>query len=265
MPNFRYEQDIKNRLDQRIECAIPIQENLFTPNPLRQALDSQKLIVGVDEAGCGPWAGPVVAGAVIFFDHDHLPNTLEGLLNDSKQMTDKQRQTAFSILTGQSSKVLASSDGPKTSTTISFLSPDAKQWVGAIGIGSVHDIDTLNIRQATLLAMKRAVEGLPIKPHFALVDGISKPDLDCGIQTIKKGDSLSYSIAAASILAKVYRDYIMQSLATDYPGYGWQTNVGYGTKGHQDGLDTFGITPHHRTSFRPISERLSTQIKSREA
>ncbi len=194
-------------------------------------------IVGVDEAGCGPWAGPVMAGAVLFLDFQKTPKDLLSLLDDSKKLTEKRREKAYELL-----RIY-----------------EGKHCYIAVGEASEAEIDTLNIRQSALLAMKRAVENLPLKPHFALVDGICTPLLECPTQTLKKGDGRSFSIAAASIVAKVTRDRLMKKLAQRYPMYVWEKNAGYGTKAHQEALAIHGITPHHRKSFAPIARLLDSQ------
>lgn len=195
------------------------------------------LVVGVDEAGCGPWAGPVVAGAVVFIERT-LPQHLSLLLDDSKKLSSLKREKAYQSLC-------------------------AAQEAGALYISSamtsVAEIDALNIRQAALLAMSRAVQGLPFLPEYALVDGTGVPDLACPTRALIKGDGRSFSIAAASIVAKVVRDAEMRRLGALYPGYGWEKNAGYGTKAHQHALDTLGVTPHHRKSFAPIRQRLARQ------
>jgi ribonuclease HII len=190
-------------------------------------------VVGLDEAGCGPWAGPVVAAAVVFLTYD-LPSDFLNLINDSKQLTKIKRDTAFQKL-----------------HEVRGILCDF-----GIGLSEVAEIDTFNIRQAGLLAMTRAFEQLTVTPLAALVDGIAKPALPLPIQLIKKGDSKSFSIAAASILAKVTRDEKMSALAKDFPQYGWERNAGYGTKEHQQALTLHGVTPHHRRSFAPIAELL---------
>ncbi|MEO1490606.1 MAG: ribonuclease HII [Pseudomonadota bacterium] len=183
-------------------------------------------VAGVDEAGRGPWAGPVVAAAVILNPANVPPG-----LNDSKQVTAKRRQVAFDL-------ILESAE------------------VG-IGVGSVEEIDRLNIARANDLAMQRAVEALPRSPAFLLIDGRAVPrNLMHPARAIVKGDSLSLSIAAASIIAKVTRDRIMAELALEHPGYGWERNAGYGTPEHQKALSELGVTPHHRRSFRPIHKIL---------
>lgn len=185
-------------------------------------------VAGFDEAGCGPWAGPVVAAAVIFLDHpDHLTWTQQ--IHDSKKLSEKKRNMLF--------EQLIHSD----------------QIVFGVGIASVQEIDQLNIGQAARLAMQRAHEQLSQKPDVALVDGIRMPQLPCPTHPVVKGDQLSLSIAAASILAKVTRDRLMSELDQDYPAYGWAKNAGYGTAIHQKALRENGLTPHHRLSFKPIA------------
>ena len=184
-------------------------------------------VAGIDEAGRGPWAGPVVAAAVIL-NPDKTPSGL----NDSKKLTAKRREALYD-------EIITSAD------------------VG-IGEASVEEIDALNILQATFLAMRRAVDNLTEKPAHLLIDGNQKPKIDIPSTTIVKGDSLSLSIAAASIIAKVYRDRIMADLAKSFPDYGWETNAGYGTAAHRAGLDMVGVSPHHRKSYAPIA-RLMTQ------
>ncbi len=179
------------------------------------------LIAGVDEVGRGPLAGPVMAAAVIL-NRECIPDGL----NDSKKLTMRSREKLF----------------------------DRLQECAVIGIGeaSVDEIDRLNIRRATHLAMQRAVAALNEKPGFAIVDGNDAPALCCPCDTIVKGDGRSVSIAAASIIAKVTRDRMMMRLHEEFPGYGWQTNMGYGTKAHIEGLNKLGITPRHRKSFAPV-------------
>lgn len=192
------------------------------------------LISGVDEAGCGPWAGPVVAGAVIFTSHN-IDEKLLATIHDSKKLSAKKREEVFTQLKEY----------------------DNKSLLLSYGIASVEEIDQLNISEATKLAMQRAVDNLAVKPDIALVDGIRKPKLLCPVQTVIKGDQLSYSIAAASIVAKVIRDQLMRDLDTNYPHYGWAKNAGYGTASHQKALQIHGITPHHRRSFKPIAALLT--------
>ena len=183
-------------------------------------------VAGVDEVGRGPLAGPVVAAAVRL-DPERIP---EGL-NDSKKLTEARRD-ALAI------EVLDVADV-------------------SLGWASVEEIDALNIRQATFLAMIRAIDGLKTTPTHALIDGNAiPPGLPCAASCVVKGDGRSVSIAAASIVAKVRRDALMKELAVMHPGYGWETNMGYGTAKHTAGLQHLGVTPHHRRSFAPIAKIL---------
>lgn len=187
--------------------------------------NTRLIIAGIDEAGRGPWAGPVVAGAVIL-DRSTISAELVSGLDDSKKIPPQRREELFTLL----------------------------QSCAAIGVGmaSVMEIDENNILQATMIAMGRAVANLPDSPGYALVDGNRVPELNCNVKCVVRGDGISLSIAAASIIAKVTRDKIMAGLALENPGYGWETNQGYGTKAHQAGLREHGITMHHRKSFAPI-------------
>jgi ribonuclease HII len=193
------------------------------------------LVCGIDEAGRGPLAGPVVAAAVIL-DPRRFPKMLRDELDDSKMLTREQREACHSVL---------------------------RRCVGrgaariGVGAASVHEIDRINILRAALLAMARAVGVLGILPDVALVDGTIAPPIAAAVQTVVKGDSLSFSIAAASVIAKVTRDRIMRGLALRYPGYGWETNVGYATREHGEAIHRLGITRHHRLSFAPV--RLAAQ------
>ena len=193
-------------------------------------------IAGIDEAGMGALAGPVVAGAVIFSEKA-LEKILEYQqkipIRDSKLLSAKQREKAFVLI-----QELADSY--------------------AIGQASVEEIDSMNIRNASHLAMRRAIESLAIAPDMLLIDGTSNtihPSIFS--LAVVKGDQLSYSIAAGSILAKVARDTIMQELHSIYPDYGFNTHKGYGAKQHMDALGTHGPTPHHRTSYAPIARLLT--------
>ena len=187
-------------------------------------------VAGIDEVGRGPWAGPVVTCAAIL-DPATFPVALAAQLDDSKKLTDKKRQALFD--------------------------PLCQHCVYCLGEASVAEIDELNILKATMLAMRRAVNGLPQKPVAALVDGNRDPGLGLPTETVVKGDGRSLSIAAASVIAKVTRDRMMRRLADDYPGYGWERNAGYGTKAHRDGLADLGVTPHHRRSFAPIAKLIA--------
>jgi ribonuclease HII len=192
-------------------------------------------VVGVDEVGCGPWAGPVVAGAFIFLQPNQMKPSDLSLVRDSKQLSAAQRQKTYNQLIKLESVCFS------------------------IGQASVEEIDLLNIWQATQLAMKRAISQLEIQPMTALVDGLRKPpDLPCAAIPVVKGDQICFSIAAASIIAKVTRDRIMAELDTNYPAYGWAKNAGYGTAQHQNALKLYGITPHHRRSYAPIASLLAS-------
>ena len=183
-------------------------------------------LIGVDEVGRGPLAGPVVAAAIIL-NREMIP---EGI-NDSKKISKKKRIIINENL--------------------------IKHHHYAIGLASVEEIDKINILQASLLAMKRAILGLNIIPKSVLVDGNKLPKLDFNMYPIIKGDCKSLSIAAASIIAKVYRDEIMKELSKKHPGYYWEKNSGYGTKQHLLALKTLGVTPIHRKSFSPIYNMLN--------
>jgi ribonuclease HII len=184
-------------------------------------------ICGVDEAGRGPLAGPVVAAAVIL-DRARFPKGL----NDSKQLDEETREELFPLIL------------------------DMAVAVG-VGEASVDEIDLVNIRQATHLAMARAVRALKVAAAFALVDGNDPPALPCKCDTLVGGDGRSLSIAAASIVAKVTRDRLMTRLHHDHPGYNWCNNKGYGTPEHYSGLKRHGVTVHHRRSFAPIRQILT--------
>ena len=179
-------------------------------------------VCGVDEAGRGPWAGPVSAGAVIL-DPARIPRGL----NDSKKLTARAR-AALEI----------------------EIKDSAIAW--GVGLASIEEIDELNILHAAGLAMRRAIEALAVTPAFALVDGNYRFDLPCPIQTVIKGDSLSCSIAAASILAKEARDRIMVEMDGLYPGYGFAGHKGYHAKSHVEGLRRLGPSPIHRMSWAPV-------------
>lgn len=184
-------------------------------------LQCEGIVCGVDEAGVGPWAGPVVASAVIL-NRACVPQGV----HDSKQLKPAAREKLF----------------------------DAIMECAQVGVGqaSVEEIDSLNILRATHLAMKRAVEALPSAPAFALVDGNRLPPLPCRASCIVEGDAKSLSIAAASIIAKVTRDRLMRELSLAHPEYGFERHAGYGTKQHQAALAAHGVTPHHRRSYAPI-------------
>jgi len=189
-----------------------------------------RIVAGVDEAGRGPWAGPVVAAAAVI-DRERLSGELAAALDDSKKLKPEARAELFARL-GDCAEV-------------------------AVGVAEVAEIDAVNILQATMNAMARAVDGLAVSPDFVLVDGNRTPDLGGrAVETAVKGDGRSLSIAAASIVAKVTRDRLMAELAREHPGYGWESNAGYGTAAHQAALARLGVTPHHRRSFAPIRDLL---------
>jgi ribonuclease HII len=179
-------------------------------------------VAGVDEVGRGPLAGPVVAAAVRL-DPENIPDGL----NDSKKLTAAARRRLA-----------------------------AQLWQVAdvsLGVASVQEIDRLNILHASMLAMERAVSGLAHAPDHVLVDGNRvPPGLGGRATALVKGDARSLSIAAASIVAKVWRDQVMVDLAQQHPGYGWEKNAGYPTKQHREALQNLGVSPHHRRSFRPV-------------
>lgn len=178
-----------------------------------------RLICGVDEAGRGPLAGPVCAAAVILPPNHNIPG-----LNDSKKLSDKKRRELYPLI---------------------------KEQAVAYGIAfaSEQEIDDINILQATFLAMQRAIDQLSVKPDFALIDGNREKDFGVPVKTVVHGDSLSASIAAASVLAKVTRDDLMLKLSEQYPQYAFDIHKGYGTKAHYEAISTHGPCPVHRMTF----------------
>ena len=195
--------------------------------------DGKAVIVGIDEAGRGPWAGPVLAAAVVL-DRAKVSRKFARRLNDSKKLTPAVREALFEELHG----------------------------VAEIGVGraEVAEIDIFNILNATFIAMGRAVTALGMKPDLALVDGNRAPALSCPVRCIVEGDGHSLSIAAASIVAKVTRDRIMHAHAIEFPGYGFENHVGYGTPEHQASLARLGPSPIHRRSFAPILKMLNPAL-----
>lgn len=191
-----------------------------------------KYVIGIDEVGRGPWAGPVVACASVILENSDLPSEI----TDSKKLTDKKRKVINEVL--------------------------VEKVPYHLGIVDAPTIDELNILQATFLAMYKALEGLKQKlnisddEYYVLVDGNKIPPFEAfkNAECIVKGDSASLTIAASSILAKVYRDELMADYAKQYPYYAWEKNAGYGTKAHQEGLAEHGITNLHRKSFKPIAK-----------
>jgi len=188
--------------------------------------DTVGLVAGVDEAGRGPLAGPVVAAAVILDDLKPIAG-----LNDSKKLSEKRREKLYDEIL-------------------------AKALCCSIAEASVQEIDTLNILQATLLAMRRAVDGLRLKPVKVLVDGNRLPVLDVRAEAIVQGDALVPAISAASILAKVHRDRLCAQLHAQYPQYGFDRHKGYGTAEHLVALTEHGPSPWHRTSFAPVARSI---------
>ena len=181
--------------------------------------EGYKIVCGVDEAGRGPLAGPVVAAAVILPPHADIPG-----LNDSKKLSDKRRRELFPVIKEQA---------------VAY----------GIGVATHEEIDSINILQATYLAMERALAQLNVRPDLALIDGNRAKDFGLPVRTVVKGDSLSASIAAASVLAKVTRDDMMLELAETYPGYDFEIHKGYGTKAHYAALTKLGASPIHRMTF----------------
>lgn len=194
--------------------------------------DAPGLLAGVDEAGRGPLAGPVVAAAVILDDQ----NPIKGLA-DSKKLTERQRDRLYDEIR-------------------------AKALCCSVAEASVEEIDQINILQATLLAMRRAVEGLRLKPTKVLVDGNRLPVLDVLAEAIVQGDAKVQAISAASILAKVHRDRWCATLDRDYPDYGFARHKGYGTAEHLHALKQHGATPWHRKSFAPVAAVLLSSSKA---
>lgn len=191
-------------------------ELFYFDNEMRKG----RILCGVDEAGRGPLAGDVYAAAVIFDE-----NTIIEGINDSKKLSEKKRELLFDVIIDK-----------------------AKAY--CIAAANVDEIEQINILNAAMLAMKRAVEGLEIKPELALIDGNKSPELDgVDTQTVVKGDAKSQSIAAASILAKVARDRYMKALDEEYPQYRFSKHKGYGTKLHYEMIEKFGVSPVHRPSF----------------
>lgn len=209
-------------------------------SPVRSAAASPRLfdaqfgmpVCGIDEVGRGPLAGPVVA-ACAFIPAENLSHPVWRDVTDSKKLTARKREYLYPLI--------------------------IERCVYSIAEARAEEIDALNIHHATLLAMRRAYEGLRdrlTEGHMALVDGKFTPKLSCAAQAVIKGDGLSLSIATASVLAKVTRDRLMARLHDEFPHYGWAKNAGYGTAEHMAGIENFGITPHHRKSFAPCAAKI---------
>ena len=187
--------------------------------------EGRTIVAGIDEVGRGPLAGPVVAAAVVF------PVGVKAIrgLDDSKVLTAAQR-AKFAITIRE------------------------RAFAVAVGAASVREIDRLNIRRASILAMERALHRLGVVPAHILIDGLPCPELGSPHEAIVNGDARCHSIAAASVIAKTIRDYLMDRLAARHPGYCWETNRGYATPEHLDALQRLGPTRHHRYSFEPVSQ-----------
>jgi ribonuclease HII len=226
MPSFRYEL----RVEQQHAAQFLGQ---VEPGPA-----GALCIGGIDEVGRGPLAGPVTA-AVAVIDRSVAKRKLLRLINDSKKLVREDRETAFEAMVA--------------SGCVRF----------SVGEANVEEIDAINILQATFLAMRRALQGLAQRPDIVLIDGDRvPPQLGCKAETIVGGDARSYSIAAASIFAKVTRDRYMCRLAESFPGYGWETNVGYKSPAHLRALNNLGPTPHHRRSFAPVARLLGLAVSA---
>jgi ribonuclease HII len=203
---------------------------------LRCAETGAVRVAGIDEVGRGPLAGPVVA-AVALIDRTLAKRKLLRLIDDSKKLTREEREEAYEAM----------------------LASGAVRY--AVGEASVEEIDSINILRATFLAMRRALQGLAEQPDLVLIDGDRvPPELGCRAETIVGGDARCYSIAAASIIAKVTRDRYMCALAASFPGYGWETNVGYKSPEHLVALNLLGPTAHHRRSFAPVMRMLEPEL-----
>ena len=205
---------------------------------LEKELCSNGYVFGLDEAGRGPWCGPVVAACVCWPNFE-IPKDLANQIDDSKKLSSSKRETLFSLIM-QSNAIIG------------------------IGLSSPTEIDEKNILQATFLAMQRAIEqatkNYNIQPNALLIDGNRLPkNLNIPAKAIIKGDHLSLSIASASIIAKVTRDKLMKELAKSYPQYGWDKNAGYGTKEHILAIEKYGITSLHRRSYAPIKRYLDNK------
>lgn len=203
---------------------------LHTPDlSLEAAAGPGARVCGIDEAGRGPLAGPVVAAAVIL--PAELPDELRAAIDDSKRLTRQRRELVEPAI--------------------------RRHAIVGVGRAEAEEIDRLNIHHATLLAMRRAFDALDASVDLALVDGKFAPALPCPAQAEVKGDSRSLSIAAASIIAKEERDRVMRALAAEFPAYGWDRNAGYPTPEHLEALARVGACPHHRRSFAPVSQQLA--------
>jgi len=219
---------IKRRLAKAAAAEAAFQHRLHYERPF---WEQGQLVAGIDEVGRGPLAGPVVTSAVILPPDFDIP-----LVNDSKQLTPKERERLYPLILAQAQAV-------------------------SIGIGSPQLIDQLNIYQATRVAMQRAVLGLGLAPQHLIVDAMQIP-VDLPQTRLIKGDAKSASVAAASIVAKVYRDHLMATYDHLYPGYGFAQNAGYGTAEHLAGLADRGVTPIHRKTFSPVQKIIANKSRS---
>jgi len=209
----------------RIRKMLQYERNLWNKG--------KKYVAGLDEAGRGPLAGPVVAAAVVFYKKPQI-----SMINDSKKLTAEVREYLFDLILNEA--------------------------LCGIGAAEVGEIDRINIYQASFLAMDRALENLKAQPEHLLVDGRAFPRNDIPFTTIIKGDSLSYSVAAASILAKVTRDRIMREYDCEFPQYGFAGHKGYATRDHLDAIEEFGYCPIHRRSFHPKRFQLELDFEDRK-
>lgn len=207
-----FQRDLDTDERKRIRKMLRYERNLWN--------EGKKYVAGLDEAGRGPLAGPVVAAAVVFYENPQI-----SMINDSKKLTEEVREYLFDLILNET--------------------------LCGIGAAEVGEIDRINIYQASFLAMDRALENLNTQPEHLLVDGRAFPRNDIPFTTIVKGDSLSYSVAAASILAKVTRDRMMREYDQEFPQYGFANHKGYATREHLDAIEEFGYCPIHRRSFHP--------------
>jgi len=207
-----FQRDLDTEERNRIRKMLQYERNLWN--------EGKKYVAGLDEAGRGPLAGPVVAAAVVFYENPQI-----SMINDSKKLTEEVREYLFDLILNET--------------------------LCGIGAAEVGEIDRINIYQASFLAMDRALENLNTQPEHLLVDGKAFPRNDIPFTTIVKGDSLSYSVAAASILAKVTRDRMMREYDQEFPQYGFANHKGYATREHLDAIEEFGYCPIHRRSFHP--------------
>ena len=229
--------DLDQSLARRIDAIRAEKRRLGKLFALRRRLfaEGAHWVAGIDEVGVGPLAGPVVAAAVILPEHVDLPR-----LDDSKKLSPKAREELDSAIRAQATAI-------------------------AIGVACAREIDRINILQATLTAMRRAVGALPCSPDHLLVDARTIPDVRVVQTAIVGGDALDGSIAAASIVAKVHRDALMRRLDDRHPGYGFARHMGYGTPEHMTALQRLGPSPIHRRSFAPVAEAARAETERKRA